>query len=348
MDAGIEVKVEDYDGTYACVFCSESVRGTAALKCSQCSSNPVHAACVAGSTYAWQCMTCRGETMRVWRGGSDETAAPSEVIDLTPDQEVEEGVAEELPTLAEHGAREDAVPAVGGGVVAADVVARRMREGRADAGGGSSGKGKEPAMDVAGLEAGGDGAATSARAGAGGGGGKGKERADGGSARAGIGGKNSGGGGEKGSRSGHLGGSGGSRAADDPSGQGSSKRAAPDGDERGSSRAGKRARGERPGQCEHARQRSQCKECGGGSICQHNRIRHRCRDCGGEGICQHNRIRSSCKECGGGGICQHNRIRSQCRDCGGGSICEHNRIRSRCKTCKAEKDDSMPPGLEEL
>ena len=58
MDAGIEVKVEDYDGTYACVFCSESVRGTAALKCSQCSSNPVHTACVAGSTYAWQCMTC--------------------------------------------------------------------------------------------------------------------------------------------------------------------------------------------------------------------------------------------------------------------------------------------------
>ena len=65
-------------------------------------------------------------------------------------------------------------------------------------------------------------------------------------------------------------------------------------------------------------------------------------------ICQHARIRSQCKECGGGGICQHNRIRSQCRDCGGGSICEHNRIRSRCKTCKAEKDDSMPPGLEEL
>ena len=178
MDAGVEVKVEDYDGTYACGFCSESVRGTAALKCSRCSSNPVHTACVAGSTYAWQCMTCRGETMRVWGGGSDETAAPSEVIDLTPDQELEEGGAEQLPTLAEHGVRGDAVPAVGGGVVAADVVARRMREGRADAGGGSSGKGKEPAMDEAGLEVGGDGAATSARAGVGGGGGKGKERAD--------------------------------------------------------------------------------------------------------------------------------------------------------------------------
>ena len=31
MDAGIEVKVEDYDGTYACGFCSESVRGQPAL-----------------------------------------------------------------------------------------------------------------------------------------------------------------------------------------------------------------------------------------------------------------------------------------------------------------------------
>ena len=44
MDAGVDVKVESddevepYDGSYACGFCSESVRGTAALKCSQCSS----------------------------------------------------------------------------------------------------------------------------------------------------------------------------------------------------------------------------------------------------------------------------------------------------------------------
>ena len=42
MDAGIEVKVEDYDGTYVCLFCGESVRGQPALKCSHCSSNPFH------------------------------------------------------------------------------------------------------------------------------------------------------------------------------------------------------------------------------------------------------------------------------------------------------------------
>ena len=33
MDAGVEVKVEDYDGTYVCLFCGESVRGQPALKC---------------------------------------------------------------------------------------------------------------------------------------------------------------------------------------------------------------------------------------------------------------------------------------------------------------------------
>ena len=48
------------------------------------------------------------------------------------------------------------------------------------------------------------------------------------------------------------------------------------------------------------------------------------------------------------GICQHNRIRSQCKECGGVSICQHNRIRSKCKTCIADKDESMPPDLEEL
>ena len=36
------------------------------------------------------------------------------------------------------------------------------------------------------------------------------------------------------------------------------------------------------------------------------------------------------------------------RERGGGSICQHNRIRSKCETCKADKDESMPPGLEEL
>ena len=54
------------------------------------------------------------------------------------------------------------------------------------------------------------------------------------------------------------------------------------------------------GQCEHKRQRSQCKECGGAGVCQQVRRRIRCKECGGEVICQHNRIGSTCRECGGG------------------------------------------------
>ena len=31
--------------------------------------------------------------------------------------------------------------------------------------------------------------------------------------------------------------------------------------------------------CEHGRQRSQCKECGGASICEHGRQRSQCKEC---------------------------------------------------------------------
>ena len=83
----------------------------------------------------------------------------------------------------------------------------------------------------------------------------------------------------------------------------------------------------------------------GGSGCS---ARKPTMECGGASICQHNRQRKQCKECGGASICQHARRRSTCKECGGSSICQHNRIRSRCKTCLADKDESMPLGLEEL
>ena len=63
MDAGIEVKVEPYDGTYECLFCGESVRGQAALKCWQCNSNPFHRACDPQSKYAEVCPTCGQKTV---------------------------------------------------------------------------------------------------------------------------------------------------------------------------------------------------------------------------------------------------------------------------------------------
>jgi hypothetical protein len=90
---------------------------------------------------------------------------------------------------------------------------------------------------------------------------------------------------------------------------------------------------DRKGSCEHGRQRSRCKECGGGSICEHDRVRSVCKECKGGSICEHGRRRSRCKECGGGSICEHGRVRSVCKECGGGAICEHDRQRSKCKEC---------------
>ena len=55
------------------------------------------------------------------------------------------------------------------------------------------------------------------------------------------------------------------------------------------------------------------------------------------------------KHCALERIVRHNRIkRGKQKEREWGGICQHNRIRSRCKTCKADKDESMPPGLEEL
>ena len=72
--------------------------------------------------------------------------------------------------------------------------------------------------------------------------------------------------------------------------------------------------------CEHGRQRSQCKECGGGSICEHGRQRSRCKECGGSGICEHGRVRRQCKECGGSGICEHGIQEAKCKVCQGSGI----------------------------
>ena len=70
--------------------------------------------------------------------------------------------------------------------------------------------------------------------------------------------------------------------------------------------------------CEHDRQHSRCKECGGSRICEHGRMRYQCKECGGAGICEPGRQRYQCKECGGGGICEHGRMRYRCKECGFG------------------------------
>jgi len=85
--------------------------------------------------------------------------------------------------------------------------------------------------------------------------------------------------------------------------------------------------------CEHGRQKSKCRECGGIGICEHGRRKERCKDCGGIAICKHGREKYQCKDCGGSQICEHNRIKCRCKDCGGIAICKHGREKSKCREC---------------
>jgi hypothetical protein len=87
------------------------------------------------------------------------------------------------------------------------------------------------------------------------------------------------------------------------------------------------------GLCEHGKRKSRCKQCGGSSICEHGKRKSQCKQCGGSSICEHGRMKSTCKECGGSQICEHGRIKSQCKQCGGSQICKHGRIKSECKEC---------------
>ena len=64
----VDVKVEQLDGHYECMICSESVRGDAeAVQCSECKSNPMHMACVENTIYATTCPQCARSSMVVRR-----------------------------------------------------------------------------------------------------------------------------------------------------------------------------------------------------------------------------------------------------------------------------------------
>ena len=61
-----------------------------------------------------------------------------------------------------------------------------------------------------------------------------------------------------------------------------------------------------------------CKERRG--ICQHNKQKSYCKECGGSQICIHKKNKSFCKECGGKGICIHGKREYQCKECKGSAI----------------------------
>ena len=87
---------------------------------------------------------------------------------------------------------------------------------------------------------------------------------------------------------------------------------------------------------------------GKGWKCEHDRQRSRCKECGGSQICPHDRLRSQCKECGGSQICPHDRRRSECKEC---DPCGHltQLMRSRCRRAlrskNAEKNKSVLENL---
>ena len=82
MHAGVEVKVEDYDGSYDCLFCGDSVRGMPALVCWECNSNPWHRTCDKDLKYIEVCPTCNQMSVKVFTGVSAATAAPSEIVNV--------------------------------------------------------------------------------------------------------------------------------------------------------------------------------------------------------------------------------------------------------------------------
>ena len=80
-----EEPVEEYDGSYECLTCGDSVRGMEALKCShwQCQSNPIHRACITNPKWLHECPSCKRQTMKPWSGAGGRHAAAVATIDLT-------------------------------------------------------------------------------------------------------------------------------------------------------------------------------------------------------------------------------------------------------------------------
>ena len=57
--------------------------------------------------------------------------------------------------------------------------------------------------------------------------------------------------------------------------------------------------------CEHGRQRSKCKDCGGSGICEHGRVRSQCKDCGGGGTGASTGGSAASARTAGSGVCEH-------------------------------------------
>lgn len=67
--------------------------------------------------------------------------------------------------------------------------------------------------------------------------------------------------------------------------------------------------------CPHAKRKTLCVECKGGSMCEHGKQKSWCKMCGGNALCVHGKQKSRCAVCGGNGLCQHLRVRGKCKQC---------------------------------
>jgi hypothetical protein len=92
--------------------------------------------------------------------------------------------------------------------------------------------------------------------------------------------------------------------------------------------------------CEHGRERTRCKDCGGSSICKHNIVRTQCKACGGSGFCVHGRQKTRCTVCRGESTCEHDTVRKKCSICS----CVHGLQKGKCNQCKSTRTVSCVYG----
>ncbi len=84
--------------------------------------------------------------------------------------------------------------------------------------------------------------------------------------------------------------------------------------------------------CEHGKQKSRCRDCGGSSFCEHGKLKSKCRDCGGSETCEHGKQKSQCRDCGGSLFCKHGKKKYYCFECDGRKLCVNCRDTSANST----------------
>ena len=86
--------------------------------------------------------------------------------------------------------------------------------------------------------------------------------------------------------------------------------------------------------CPHAREKYDCKDCGGKGICCHNKRQRFCVDCNGSQTCKHKKIKIYCKECSNISKCPHQKTKAYCKICTPSCYCIHNKLIKNCIVCK--------------